>query len=350
MSATTPGAPATRRRSLPSDVRPPRAPRLGFLGVGWIGRVRLESVAREGSAEVVAVADPCEESRLACAELVPQARQVERLDDLLAMELDGIVIATPSALHARAAERVLREGVAVFCQKPLGRNERECLRVIDAARVRDRLLGVDLCYRHTRAASALRDLVRTGTLGRVYALDLVFHNASGPDKSWFYQRSLSGGGCLLDLGTHLVDLALWLTDESSVVRASGTLLRRGRPLRLGGEDVEDYATAELTLASGARARLACSWGLSAGAEALISVRLHGSAAGAALHNVGGSFYDFVAERYEGTRSETLVGPPDEWGGRALTSWVRRLRRSPRYDPRIETVVEVARTIDCVYAP
>jgi len=350
MSITAPRAFTTRPRPPRREVRGARVPRLGFVGVGWIGRMRLESVVRDAVAEVVAVADPCEQNRTACAELAPRAEQGERLDDLLSLDLDGVVIATPSALHAAAAERALRRGIAVFCQKPLGRNEAECLRVVDAARAHDRLLGVDFCYRYTRAAHALRELVQSEAIGRVYAMDLVFHNAYGPDKPWFYQRALSGGGCLLDLGIHLVDLALWLNDERSVVRASGTLLRRGRPLRANDGEVEDYATADLTLASGARARLACSWKLPAGTEAVISVQLHGTEGGAALRNVGGSFYDFVAERYVRTRSEILVEPPDAWGGRALTSWARRLGRNPCYDPRVESVVEVARTLDRIYGP
>lgn len=311
--------------------------------------MRLESAVRTGAAEVVALADPSDDGLEACAALAPDARRCQRLDDLLQLDLDGVVIATPSALHAAQAERTLRRGMAVFCQKPLGRNERECLRVIEAARGADRLLGVDFCYRYTRAARALKAIVRSGEIGRVYAMDLVFHNAHGPDKPWFYARSQAGGGCLLDLGIHLVDLALWLADDRRVADARGALLAGGRPLPPRGEVVEDYATAELSLESGARARIACSWGLHAGVDAVISVEVHGTEGGCALRNVGGSFYDFVAERRRGTSRWTVVEPPDPWGGRAVEAWVRRLGSVASYDPRVETVVEVARTLDRVYA-
>ena len=63
-------------------------------------------------------------------------------------------------------------------------------------------------------------------------------------------------------------------------------------------------------------QLACSWRLHAGCDAMISAAFHGTHGGAALRNVNGSFYDFVAERYRGTGRETLASPPDEWGGRA----------------------------------
>src|SRR5205823_9344721 len=114
--------------------------------------------------------------------------------------LDGIVIATPSALHASQCLAALERGFAVFCQKPLGRNERETRAVVEAARRADRLLGVDFSYRTLGGAEAIRELIRSGSLGRIYAIDAVFHNAYGPDKAWFRDREQSGGGCVMDLG------------------------------------------------------------------------------------------------------------------------------------------------------
>src|SRR5690606_6135689 len=82
---------------------PVAQPRLGFLGVGWIGRHRLQAVANSGLAEVAAIADPVAEMVGMAAAVAPAAAQVRSLDDLLRLELDGIVIATPSALHAEQA-------------------------------------------------------------------------------------------------------------------------------------------------------------------------------------------------------------------------------------------------------
>src|SRR5438270_316966 len=82
-----------------------------------------------------------------------------------------------------------------------------------------------------------------GALGRVYAVDLVFHNAYGPDKAWFYDPALSGGGCVMDLGVHLVDLALWALDFPEPATIASTLLAGGAPLQAG--QVEDYAVAQI---------------------------------------------------------------------------------------------------------
>jgi len=303
-------------------------PRVGFLGVGWIGRSRLDALAATGAAEIAALADPA----------VPDA--CDTLEELLEHDLDGVVIATPSALHAEQAIAALDAGVAVFCEKPLGRSAGETRAAVEAARRADRLLAVDYCYRFTRAAEALRAAL--AGLGRIDAVELVFHNAYGPDKPWYYDRERAGGGCLLDLGTHLVDLALWLLAPARVIDAEARLLHRG------GHGVEDYAVARLELDSGVSVSLACSWNLPAGHDCELRAAFYGSGGGAALRNVDGSFYDLVAERYLGTRTETLVAPPDDWGGRAIEAWARQLGAGGGYDPRVERAVAVAEAIDALY--
>lgn len=332
----------------PAEAAAGKRARVGFLGVGWIGRHRMEAMLATGAIEAAAFADPSPEMAEAAVALAPQAEQVQALAELLDLGLDGIVIATPSALHAEQAIMALERGVAVFCQKPLGRTAGEVQAVVDAARAADRLLAVDLSYRFTEGMQAIREIVRTGGIGRPFAADLVFHNAYGPDKAWFYDPALSGGGCVMDLGVHLADLALWSLDFPEVVEVSSTLMAGGEPLRNAQEQVEDYAVATLRLASGAVVRLACSWRLQAGCEAEIGAAFYGTEGGAAFRNVGGSFYDFTAERLRGTSRETLCAPPDAWGGRAAADWARRLAAGDRFDPEAERLVEVARVLDRIY--
>lgn len=325
-----------------------RRPRLGFLGVGWIGRARLEALARSGVAEIAALADPEEKSLAEASRAAPHASCCATLDDLLALDLDGVVIATPSALHAGQAIAALRHGVAVFCQKPLARTAAETRAVIDAARAADRLLDVDLSYRFTQGARALREIVQSGELGDIFAADLVFHNAYGPDRPWFRDVQLSGGGCLIDLGIHLVDLALWMLDWPTVSTVHGRLFAGGEQLLGRPTAVEDYALAEIGLASDAVLRLACSWNLHAGRDAVIEATFYGTRGSASLRNVNGSFYDFTAERFHGTARDTIASPPDVWGGRAAVSWATRLAENASYDPAVERVAEVAAVLDRIY--
>ena len=327
-----------------------RRPRLGFLGLGWIGRSRLEAVVADGHADVVAVGDAIPEAAAEARTIAPGAAAVESLGALLELELDGVVIATPSALHAEHAMQALRRGVAVFCQKPLARTAEETRRVVKVAREADRLLAVDLSYRHAAAMRRVRELVQQQALGQVYAADLVFHNAYGPDpdKAWFRDRALSGGGCVIDLGIHLVDIALWTLGFPAVRRVESHLYTHGRHLDPQPIVVEDYAIAQIVLDGGTVLRLACSWNLPAGRDAVIEAVFHGTSGGAAFRNVNGSFYDFVAERYDGTHTHVLEQPPDAWGGRAAVQWARRLATSPRFDPEAERIVEVAAALDAIY--
>jgi hypothetical protein len=146
----------------------------------------------------------------------------------------------------------------------------------------------------------------------------------------------------------LVDLALWALEPTRVVKVSSHLFSRGEPLTNRTDAVEDFALAELVLSGGTVVRLACSWNLPAGCDAVIQASFFGTKGGAMLSNVDGSFYDFRADRFRGTTREQLSGPPDAWGGRAIVDWARRLSRGSGFDPAAERLFDVAAVIDAIY--
>ena len=324
-------------------------PKVGFLGTGWIGRHRMEAILRSGAIEPVAICDPSAECLDAARQLAADAVVVPSLGTMFDAGISGLVIATPSAMHAEQAIAALERGVAVFCQKPLGRDAAEARAVVEAAQQADRLLAVDLSYRHTAAVEAIAGPIRSGGIGEIFAVELTFHNAYGPDKPWFYDRAQSGGGCVIDLGVHLVDLALWLLGFPEVEGVTSRLFAGGQPLSASSSEVEDYAVARLDLATGAAVRLACSWNLHAGRDAVIEAAFHGTQGTAAFRNVGGSFFDFEADIYRGTASERLVDPPDDWGGRAAAAWAERLARDPGFDPEALRLVRLSEVLDRIYA-
>lgn len=324
------------------------APRVGFLGTGWIGRDRMAAMLATGAVRAAAIVEPSRENADAARALAPEAELLPSLDAMLAIGLDGVVIATPSALHAAQTTQALCAGAAVFCQKPLGRTAAETQAAVATARSADRLLAVDLSYRFTNGMAAIAALIREGALGRIHAVDLVFHNAYGPNKAWFYDPALAGGGCVMDLGVHLVDLALWTLDFPEVATVSAHLSAGGVALAAAPGRVEDFAVATLGLGDGAVVRLACSWRLHAGTDAVIRASFYGADGGAELANVAGSFYDLAAWRFCGTAREPLATPPEAWGGRAAADWALRLAAGARFDPAAERLVTVARALDRIY--
>jgi predicted dehydrogenase len=331
---------------------PASLPRVGFAGVGWIGLNRLRAIAAEGSADIVGILDTSADAAQVAVRSIearaPGARVVRDFDELLAQDLDGIVIATPSGQHAVQAKAALERGRAVFCQKPLARTAPESAKVITAARTSDRLLSVDLCYRTVAGVSQLVELARSGELGAIYAADLVFHNAYGPDKSWFYDLRQSGGGCVMDLGIHLLDLALLVLDYPPVCVVGSKLHRSGMLLKKPIDQLEDHAFAEVQFSTGATARIACSWRLSAGQNAVIEAAFYGTRGSAILRNVDGSFYNFTVEHCVGTRRRVIAAGDDQWGGRAANAWVRELSQGTRFDERASRLYDLAVLIDAIY--
>ena len=326
-------------------------PRLAFLGVGWIGKNRMESLVRNSLAEVAGIADPSQENLDAALAVVPGAEIFQSFDEILESDVEGVVIATPSALHAEQSIAALQKGKAVFCQKPLGRNAAETAAVVKAARKNNLLLGVDLCYRHT-CFRQIHDIIQSGALGHIYATELTFHNAWGPGKDWFYNPKLSGGGCVVDLGIHLIDLALWTLKGTEVENVCSSLFSKGASLTDPETQVEDYATALIKLSNKQSEKTAihlnCSWNLPAGKEAEIQANFYGTNGGVAFRNINGSFYDFKAMRLHGTQTEVLFEGPDEWGVRAVGEWARRLGEGKKFDAESDTIVEVAKVLDKIY--
>lgn len=320
--------------------------RIGFVGLGWIGRKRLDAVAMRTDIAVAALVDSDAERMHEAQQAYSQATVSTQFEALLDADLDGIVIATPNAQHAEQAIACLERGIAVFCQKPLASRAADVERVVAAAREADRLLGVDFSYRHVQGMAALRERILRGDLGEISAIDLIFHNDYGPNKQWCFDRQRSGGGCLLDLGVHLIDLALWLQNAPNMRVKSSRLYSQGR--RASSNDIEDLAFVELEQENGAVIRIACSWNAQIGCGAQISADVHGTRGGAQWRNVDGSFVDFNLDLTRGDQRERLGASRDDWGPGALGAWIDALRVDPRFEPGIALASAGSRLIDQAY--
>ena len=322
-------------------------PKLAFSGLGWIGRNRLKAVADKVYAQIALLSDVSKDCLFEAMNITP-ASSIGSFEDILNNDaIDGIVIATPSAMHAEQAIAALKKKKAVFCQKPLGRNADEVKKVIQAAESTNRLLGVDFCYRYIQASQVITHIIRSGELGNVYAVDLKFHNAYGPDKPWFFDIKQSGGGCVLDLGVHMIDLMLYALDFPEVLKVRSNLYYKGTPVKKGKE-VEDYAQATFQLQNDITATLSCSWNLHAGKDAEIEATFYGTNGAVAVKNINGSFYDFEALRFYGTKTEILTSPPDDWSGRALIRWVRNLAAETGFNKEASCYLPSAEVIDKIY--
>jgi predicted dehydrogenase len=278
-------------------------------------------------------------------ELAPGAALVDTLDQLLDRSLDGVVIATPSALHAEQSLQALARRVAVFCQKPLARTAQETRAILDAARKADRLLGCDLSYRHTEAMRRIRNCVVEGDIGACTPSTWCSTTRTAPTRAG---PATCAWPAAVAPSTWAPTWWTWrcgCSGSPGVQGVTSQLYAHGKRLPACPDEVEDFAVAQVELAGGAVVRLACSWEFSGGTDAVIEAHFHGSRGGASMRNRNGSFFDFVAERHHGTQRTLLAEPPDDWGGRAVVDWARRLGAGARYESGIESLLDVATVLD-----
>ena len=330
----------------PSEQLVPNRPRVGFAGLGWIGKSRLDAIAKSGFVEIAALADPNPGTLRKCGAF--NCAAYGSVEEMLREDLDAVVIATPTGLHKPHMLAALERGMAVFCQKPLGLCVEDVRQITEKACQKNRLIGVDLSYRYIQAAQDIRQRIAAGEIGAVFAVDLVFHNAYGPDKEWYYDYALSGGGCVADLGVHLVDLALWMLRWPTIESVSGRVFKGGKRLHAPICDVEDFASARLDTQDGILMNLSCSWNLHAGCDAVIEAAFYGRKGSLRLQNVNGSFYEFQEVQCFGTNRHILQHCANDWYGKAAVAWAEQLAKGNDYDTEIEHMIAVTDVLDRIY--
>ncbi|MDQ6669548.1 MAG: Gfo/Idh/MocA family oxidoreductase [Chloroflexota bacterium] len=189
---------------------------LGVAGLGGLGEALIKDIGKFSTQlELVAVQDVRPGVAADMAARFGARWAGERFEDLLAVDgLDAVLICTPNALHAPQAQAALRLQKHVLVQKPLAVSCVDAQATIDTAAEHGRLLFVDYSYRFLETIAVLRSrLVESGPARRAHG---SFHNIYGPgaEKAWFFDPKLSGGGALMDLGVHLLDLGLWLVQPA----------------------------------------------------------------------------------------------------------------------------------------
>jgi predicted dehydrogenase len=323
--------------------------KIGFIGTGWIGRNRMNALVNDPVVQPIAIVDKDDCQAAEALKLFPNSNRYLSLQEMLDIQPDAVVIATPSALHAEQSILALKNGCSVFCQKPLARNALECASVIESARYYNLLLSVDMSYRFLDGVRIAREIIRNNGIGEIFSIDCCFHNAYGPDKEWFYDFKYSGGGCMIDLGIHLIDLSLWVLNFPNFQNVSSARYSKGKRINSKKQlEVEDFAEARIELDTGTAIRLACSWKISAGCDAVISWTFYGSKGTICIKNVNGSFYDFITEQYNGTTRVVIHNQKQNWGELAIKEWAKRLRDNNCFDKSIEEHLVISSIIDSIY--
>jgi predicted dehydrogenase len=217
------------------------AMRIGIVGAGNIGQVHAKAALGAGSS-VVAICDVDRDKAEALAATCPEAKALHSVDDLLSRDdVDGIVIAVPNHAHMEVALEVLQGGRDVLLEKPMAMSVEECERIVGAIRDSDRLLQMGFVCRFAPAAVAARKLIEEGALGEIYHAKAFMYRRRGIPGlgKWFTTKSKSGGGALIDIGVHFIDLALHLAGYPRPQRVSAQCVSRF------GSPIGEYRFAEM---------------------------------------------------------------------------------------------------------
>lgn len=192
----------------------------GIVGYGWVARDYMAPAIRAAGHRLVAVADPGEGSRAAAQ--AEGARAHATLDGLLAEpEVEAVYVATPNHLHRGAVEALARAGKAVLCEKPMAASLGDAEAMAAAVRRSGVFYGTAFDQRHHPGHRAMRAAVHAGRLGTVTAVRIVY--ACWLDRGWASFRgqdnwridpAQAGGGALIDLAPHGLDLTDYLLGES----------------------------------------------------------------------------------------------------------------------------------------
>ena len=291
--------------------------RCAVIGLG-MGRGHVKGFQSHPRAEVVAVCDKDEARLQAVADTLSVPSTYTDARAMLKDEkLDVVSVATPNKFHKPLTIAAFKAGCHVLCEKPMAMNAREAREMLAAAKKTKRRLMINFSYRFTEQAWALKQQVDRGVLGDVYFGRTVWHRRRGMPGfgGWFGKKALAGGGPLIDLGVHRLDLALWLMGYPKPAWVMGSTYAPIASALAKAEgksfDVEDLAAGMIRFKNGASLIVEASWAANIAERELMETRLLGTDAGLVQRNVGEG-YQFEAELFverDGAQYDMKLHPP-----------------------------------------
>lgn len=272
--------------------------RYGIIGSGMITHSSAKAIQGNDQSEVITAWDPHEGRKNDLCEKFDIPTPAASAKELLSNpDVDVVYVATPNKFHAPWALEVLKAGKHCLLEKPFAMNTAEAKKVITAARKSGKVFGLGMNQRFAESPQKIKTLVEKGIFGDIYHGKAFWRRRSGIPRlqSWFGNKPLAGGGALLDIGVHLLDLCLYTMDNFEPQAVSGVTYTKfgNRGLAEGGWGisdrdpklkftVDDFASAMIKLKGGATVTLDVTWACHTG-NPNMNVELFGTEAGASLY-------------------------------------------------------------------
>ena len=274
--------------------------KIGMIGAGQISRSAGTSIRKHADVQIVAAFDPNEKRLGELRKEHEIGRGHSTLDAFLADdEIEAVYVAVPNKFHAPTAIKVLESGRHCMLDKPFALNHAEAKGVVDKANEVGKTFMLGMNQRFPAGRQRVRKLVRDGVLGEVYHAKGYWLRRGGIPtlNTWFGHKALSGGGCMLDIGVHMLDATMWMADNFKPVSVVGkTYSKFGhRGIGEGGWglsdpdpsltfDVDDFASAFINFENGMTMSLDISWALMMDRDNRDGSEIFGTEAGASVSN------------------------------------------------------------------
>jgi len=271
--------------------------RFGFIGAGQIAYFAAEALMTHPSARLVAIQDLSLDRLKTLQKKFSLQYAHDKVEELLAnKDVDAVYIAVPNKFHIPLAIQALEAGKHVLLEKPFAMNAAEAEKAIAVAEKAGLVLMVGMNQRFTADSQKIKALVEQGVLGDIYHAKATWMRRTGIPKlgTWFGNREVAGGGCLYDIGVHMLDLCLYTINNFEPVSVTGSTYTKfgNRGLGEGGWglsdrveapfDVDDFATALIRFANGATVSLDTAWACHQAARSRENVEIFGTEGGASL--------------------------------------------------------------------
>lgn len=284
--------------------------KIGLIGAGSISELHLQAYRDNPEVELIAVCDLNEERAKAKAETYGTAgtRVFTDYREILALpELDAVSICTWNNSHAPISIAALEAGKHVLVEKPLCQTVEEALQVEEAVRKSGRILQVGFVRRYGSNTKILKQFIDAGDLGGIYYAKASCLRRLGNPGGWFSDKTRSGGGPVIDLGVHIIDICWYLMGRPKVKSVSANTYNRlgnrsnvqnlsfykAADYDAAKNTVEDLANAVIRFENGASLMVDVSFTLHAKEDEL-SVKLYGEKGGAELEPA----LTLVSEKYD----------------------------------------------------
>ena len=240
--------------------------RVGIIGGGWPGQTHAKGYLAAGGYKVAAIADLIPSRREKFLTEHAGAKQYADANDLLAdKDIDAVSVCLPNFLHAPITVAALKAGKHVMCEKPPAINVKEAKQIERAAAKAGKIVMFSVQRRFGGAEQAAKQAIDKGYAGDAYHARGTWMRTRGipMGTGWFIDKSRAGGGALIDIGVHLLDLSWYLLGQPRPISAYGiTHTRFAHTLEEGKKiDVDDAAFAMIRFEGGKSLELAASWAI-----------------------------------------------------------------------------------------